>query len=171
MQRMSRGLVCAVWTCVLLLASGSCTSTREHAGAGGGGKTSGGTGGEATTGGSGGMSAEGGKGGTSASGSGGETVAGSGGAGGGSGDAQCDTAADCGYGEIDHEIEEKSDCICRFGCPYIPLNKATIARRDASYAKLCDPTKDSQGKPCPIDDCVPLQAIMCDDHACRAAPR
>lgn len=84
---------------------------------------------------------------------------------------RCETAADCAYGEIDHEIVKKSDCVCLYGCPYLPLNKTTVDRRKASYKALCDPRTDAKGQPCGIDDCVPLKAIACDDHVCRAAPK
>src|SRR6185503_5740778 len=33
--------------------------------------------------------------------------------------SQCQTANDCAWGEIDHEILSRADCICLFGCPYI----------------------------------------------------
>jgi hypothetical protein len=164
---MRLGLVGAALMGVSLLTSGACSSKHDSSGAGSGGTKSGGSGGETT-----GVLAgknSGGSGGNGA-GAGGENAAGSGGVS-GVDTTRCETASDCGYGEIDHEIVQKSDCLCLFGCPYIPLNKATIERRKASYAKLCDPTKDSQGKPCPIDDCVPLEAVVCDDHVCRAAPR
>jgi hypothetical protein len=100
----------------------------------------------------------------------------SGGTGGGgsismSGTTECETAADCGYGEIDHEIEKKSDCICLFGCPHLPLNKTTIERRGKSYQALCDPKVDGKGDRCPIDDCVQLPTPVCDNHVCRAAPK
>ena len=176
MERMSLHLVRAIAAC-LLLASSSCTTTHEHSdggAAGDGGKSAGGGKGGTNAGGTGGKSGGGGKGGANASGTGG-THGGSGGApaagSSGSDATQCETAADCAYGEIDHEILKKSDCICRFGCPYLPLSKTTIERRNASYTKLCDPAKDGQGKPCPIDDCVPLEAILCEDNTCRAAPR
>jgi hypothetical protein len=145
MERLSLGLVCAFVAGLSLLASGSCSSKHEAQGAGTGGMKSGGNGGE--------------------------NAAGSGGASAVVDATHCDTAADCSFGEIDHEIVKKSDCICRFGCPYIPLNKTTIERRNASYAKLCDPSEDGQGKPCPVDDCVPVAVAVCDDQVCRAAPR
>ena len=150
---MSLGLVCALVAGLSLLATGSCSSKRQTPGAGTGGMKSGGSGGENT------------------GGAGSKNAAGTSGTSGGADATRCDTADDCGYGEIDHEIAKKSDCICRFGCPYIPLNKTTIERRNASYTKLCDPSKDGQGQPCPIDDCVPLITAVCDDHVCRAAPR
>jgi hypothetical protein len=148
MTRSSGEIVRRIAAGLVLLAC-ACTSTHEHSGAGAGGKTSGGSGGENAAG------ASSGAGGASASGQ----------------DTKCETAADCGYGEIDHEITKRSDCICLFGCPSLPLNKAAIERRKASYAKLCDPNTDGKGQRCPIDDCVPLTAAVCDNHVCRAAPR
>lgn len=70
----------------------------------------------------------------------------------------CTTDADCGLGEIDHEIYSRSDCLCLFGCAFLPLSKKTIERRQSEYDASCDPRLDAHGNPCPIDDCaVPPQ--------------
>jgi hypothetical protein len=109
-----------------------------------------------------------------AAGSGGRSTGGSSGAGASGSVAAdsttCETASDCAYGEIDHEIVRKTDCICLFGCPSLAQNERVIARRSASYAALCDPTRDGSGNPCPIDDCVVLPAPLCVDGVCKAAP-
>jgi hypothetical protein len=96
-------------------------------------------------------------------------------AGGGAGqsgaDTACDQTSDCEYGEIAHDIASKADCVCLFGCPYLPLNKQTIARRQSQYAASCSPLVDGHGQACPIDDCVQLPAPNCVDHLCVAVRR
>jgi hypothetical protein len=82
----------------------------------------------------------------------------------------CDSDADCGWGEIGHEIETRFDCICLFGCPYIPLNTATIQRRLDQHSMLCEPSRDGQGNPCPIDDCIMPAPAMCIDGRCGGDP-
>lgn len=97
---------------------------------------------------------------------------GNGSTGGGSGTGApydaCATDADCAWGEIDHEIITSSDCICLFGCPYIPLSKATVERRQMQYQTLCTPGQDGQGNPCPIDDCAGPPQIQCQAGHCAA---
>jgi hypothetical protein len=80
----------------------------------------------------------------------------------------CSVAGDCGWGEIDHEILSPSDCICLFGCPYIPLSKVTVDRRTAQYNMFCTPGKDGQGNPCPVDDCAGPGPIACKAGHCAA---
>ena len=87
----------------------------------------------------------------------------------GTGDAgACEVAADCQWGEIDHEILTKEDCICLFGCPYLALSKTTVERRLTQYAALCNPNEDGQGNLCPIDDCAQPPILMCTDKTCVA---
>jgi len=78
----------------------------------------------------------------------------------------CSQASDCGWGEIDHEILAPADCICLLGCPYLPLNRETIARRQDQYDELCDPMVDGSGNPCPVDECVMPPEPTCEDNAC-----
>lgn len=80
----------------------------------------------------------------------------------------CDAPTDCAWGEIPHEILSSSDCVCLFGCPYIPLSKATVDRRSAQYKALCKPNVDGQGHPCGIDDCASPPSITCVNHTCVA---
>jgi hypothetical protein len=81
----------------------------------------------------------------------------------------CSMDSDCGFGEIDHEILSKSDCPCLLGCPYIPQNQETLERRRTQYTALCEPGKNGQGMPCPIDDCVQMPDGVCDDGTCGGA--
>jgi len=80
----------------------------------------------------------------------------------------CATAADCTWGEIDHEIITSSDCTCLYGCPYIPLSKTTVDRRQTQYQDLCTPGQDGQGNPCGIDDCALPPQIECQAGHCAA---
>ncbi len=82
----------------------------------------------------------------------------------------CTTDKDCAWGEIDHEIVAAKDCVCLYGCPYVALSKTTVARRDAQYDSLCDPTRDGQGDACGIDDCAIPNTITCNDGVCGAKP-
>jgi hypothetical protein len=84
-------------------------------------------------------------------------------------DSSCAADADCAWGEIDHEITTRADCICLFGCPGLIQNKTTVARRQAHYAALCDPSTDGQGRPCPIDDCMMPPALACVKGQCAVA--
>jgi hypothetical protein len=83
-------------------------------------------------------------------------------------DTVCVTAADCAWGEIPHEILQPSDCICLFGCPYLPLSKTTVERRLKQHQALCDPSRDGKGQPCPVDDCITPPAIDCRAGVCSA---
>jgi len=159
-------------------AGGSAGAGAGHeAGAGSGGRNAG-AGGEAIAGGGAGRAAGSGghsagssaHAGNDAAGSGGR-VAGRGGSGGAADDRTCSQNSDCSYGEIDHEILKKSDCLCLFGCASLPLNKQTISRRQSQYTALCDPQRNAQGQPCPIDDCVQLPAASCIDQVCVAGQR
>jgi len=78
----------------------------------------------------------------------------------------CESDAGCGWGEIGHEILSATDCICLYGCPYIPLNRTTINRRLEQYGKLCDPRYDGMGQGCGIDDCVVPPTAECVDKRC-----
>jgi hypothetical protein len=81
----------------------------------------------------------------------------------------CSMDSDCGFGEIDHEILSKSDCPCLLGCPFIPQNQATLEHRRAQYAALCEPGRNGQGTPCPIDDCVQMPDAVCVNGTCGGA--
>lgn len=81
-------------------------------------------------------------------------------------DNACTMASDCAWGEIDHEITQRSDCICLFGCPSIPQNRATVERRQAQYRMHCDPRVDGMGDPCPVDDCIAPPPLSCTAGAC-----
>src|SRR5262245_5281987 len=63
----------------------------------------------------------------------------------------CEVDADCGFGEIDHEIYRRADCPCLYGCPYVPLSTAAIERRQSQYDMLCDPRTNGNGDGCGID--------------------
>ncbi len=78
----------------------------------------------------------------------------------------CQTATDCGWGEIDHEILESTDCICLLGCPYLPLSQDAIDRRLEQYQNLCNPQVDGAGNPCPIDECMMPPDPTCVDNVC-----
>jgi hypothetical protein len=78
----------------------------------------------------------------------------------------CEGTNDCDWGEIDHEILSPADCICRYGCAWIPMNKTTNERREKQYAALCDPQHDGQGNPCGIDDCISPPPITCVNGQC-----
>src|SRR6185369_8011773 len=108
----------------------------------------------------------------------GGVTSGAGGAGGGSSTgtdgsgayAACSTANDCAWGEIDHEILTSADCPCLFGCPYIPLSKSTVDRRQAQYNALCTPGVDGMGNGCGVDDCAGPPTAICNAGTCMAAP-
>lgn len=81
----------------------------------------------------------------------------------------CEVDSDCGWGEINREILTSDDCMCLYGCPYLPLPKATVQRRAEQHEKLCDPRVDGAGEPCGIDDCAAPPAIVCSAGKCMAA--
>jgi hypothetical protein len=81
----------------------------------------------------------------------------------------CAVDSDCAWGEIDHEVAGPKDCVCLYGCPYIPLSKQTVERRAAQHAQRCNPQKDGSGQPCGIDDCALPPALSCQAGVCRAA--
>jgi len=60
----------------------------------------------------------------------------------------CSVSSDCVFGEIDHEIRRGTDCLCLYGCPYLPLNRASIERRQSQYDELCNPGEDGNGNSC-----------------------
>lgn len=150
--------------------------TASSGNAGAGGKVSGGN----ANGGKAGGSANGGKPSAGGSGSGGKPSAGGGGSGGkasggaaaggsagtAGSDNACQQASDCAWGEISHEILTKADCMCLFGCPYLPQNRDTVERRRAQYNALCTPGRDGQGMPCPIDDCIDMPDLSCLNGIC-----
>jgi hypothetical protein len=82
----------------------------------------------------------------------------------------CSAAADCTWGEIDKEILKAQDCMCLFGCVYLPQTKTTATRRQMQHTALCTPNKDGMGNPCPVDDCVQPGPIACVNGTCKAAP-
>jgi hypothetical protein len=141
-----------------------------------GGSASSGSGGKASTGGS----ASGGKAGSGGNPNGGKASAGGnpngGKAGGGASaggsagtagsDNACQQASDCAWGEISHEILSKADCVCLFGCPYLPQNRTTVERRRAQYNALCTPGQNGQGMPCPVDDCIDMPDLSCVNSVC-----
>ena len=183
------------WKTGLLLLGLACACSSSHAGGalggggsgtvtgtGGGAVVSGGTGGSAvgatggapgTTGGApgatgGGPAETGGApiGGSEAGSGGCIGFCGAGGTGGDSAQSGCVQDSDCGIGEIDHEILSKRDCMCLFGCAYLPQTTAVIARRAAQYQSLCNPGVDGSGSPCPVDECIPPPQVVCINHAC-----
>jgi hypothetical protein len=81
----------------------------------------------------------------------------------------CQVDADCGWGEIEHEILKPEDCVCLYGCPYIPLSKETVERRAAQHKQLCKPRYDGNGELCGIDDCAEPPTAVCNAGACQAA--
>ena len=81
----------------------------------------------------------------------------------------CAAPTDCAWGEIDHEISSSSDCVCLFGCPHLPLSKATVDRRTAQYNAVCTPGTDGKGNPCPVDDCAAPPKLDCQAGKCAAA--
>jgi hypothetical protein len=78
----------------------------------------------------------------------------------------CESDTDCGWGEIGHDIYSASDCMCLYGCPYIPLNRTTINRRLEQHSALCDPRRDGAGQNCGIDDCVMPPTAKCTEKRC-----
>jgi hypothetical protein len=80
----------------------------------------------------------------------------------------CKVDSDCAWGEIEHEIRSRKDCVCLYGCPYIPLSKQTAQRRAARYAEFCSSREDGNGDPCGIDDCAQPGAVVCNQGACEA---
>jgi hypothetical protein len=82
----------------------------------------------------------------------------------------CEVDADCGFGEIDHEVYRRADCPCLYGCPYLPLSSATIARRQRQYDMICDPRTNGAGEGCGIDDCNAPPEPACIAGRCTAVP-
>jgi hypothetical protein len=83
----------------------------------------------------------------------------------------CTIDSDCAWGEIEHEIRSKKDCVCLYGCPYIPLSKQTVDRRVAQHAQFCSARVDGNGDPCGIDDCAEPGAVVCNQGVCEAGGR
>jgi hypothetical protein len=125
---------------------------------GSGGRGSAGTGGIVTS--SGGRAGSGGSGG----------IPGSGGSPVDAGDpSACSVQSDCAWGDIDREILSATDCPCRYGCPFVPLSRSTLDRRNAQYSALCSPMYDGQGHPCGIDDCISPPVLLCVQGECLPA--
>lgn len=82
----------------------------------------------------------------------------------------CMVNDECSWGEIPIEILKPSDCMCLYGCPYIPQNKATLMRRNQQYRMFCNPRIDGNGHLCGIDDCIALPQAACVDGMCARAP-
>jgi hypothetical protein len=83
----------------------------------------------------------------------------------------CVVDDDCVWGEIPSEILQSTDCVCLYGCVYLPQTKVTAARRLDQYKALCNPATNGKGQPCGIDDCASPGSIACVDGTCKAAPR
>ncbi len=81
----------------------------------------------------------------------------------------CTLDTDCSFGEIGGEIDELEDCPCLYGCPYLPLDKATIERRQSQYEAVCDPGQNGNGDDCGVDDCAPAPRPACIAGKCTAA--
>jgi hypothetical protein len=81
----------------------------------------------------------------------------------------CTVDADCGFGEIRSELVRAEDCPCTYGCPFLPLGKPTIERRQSQYEALCDPRQNGSGEDCGIDDCAPAPTPACVAGKCTAA--
>jgi hypothetical protein len=82
----------------------------------------------------------------------------------------CLTNDDCTWGEISKEILSATDCICLYGCPYLPQTKVTATRRGDQYKALCDPRTNGKGQPCGIDDCALPGPISCINGTCQHEP-
>lgn len=81
----------------------------------------------------------------------------------------CTVDADCGFGEISTEIDDGEDCPCLYGCPFLPLGKVTIERRQSQYEGLCDPHENGNGEACGVDDCAAPPSPACVAGKCTAA--
>ncbi len=79
----------------------------------------------------------------------------------------CSVNDDCTLGEIDVEIAKASDCMCLYGCVYLPQTKVTAARRALQHQKFCKTNVDGQGQPCGIDDCAVPSRAVCVDGSCK----
>ena len=98
------------------------------------------------------------------------TVGGSAGTGGTIGDySACNQDSDCAWTEISVEILGPSDCMCLYGCPYVPVNVQTAQRRAQQYSANCDPKHDGKGVLCGIDDCMLPPVLFCLNGRCAAA--
>src|SRR4051812_8165722 len=92
------------------------------------------------------------------------------GAGGAASTDSCAVDDDCTLGEIEIEITKPSDCMCLYGCVYLPQTKMTAARRASQHQKLCKSDVDGQGQPCGIDDCIVPGTALCMNGKCQVAP-
>jgi hypothetical protein len=92
--------------------------------------------------------------------------------GGSAGAANTDTCTvddDCTFTEIDTEISEPSQCMCLYGCVYLPVTKITAARRLQQHGKFCKSDVDGQGQSCGIDDCVVPGTVACVAGTCKVS--
>ena len=97
----------------------------------------------------------------------GSDVTSAGGAGGGT--DTCIVDDDCTFGEIDKDITMASECICLYGCVYLPVTKITAARRLQQHKKYCQAAFDGHGNPCGIDDCVVPGTVVCMAGTCQVS--
>ncbi len=81
----------------------------------------------------------------------------------------CTVDDDCTFTEIDTEISKASQCMCLYGCVYLPVTKITNARRMQQHEKFCKPDVDGEGNSCGIDDCVVPGTVACVDGACKVS--
>jgi hypothetical protein len=95
----------------------------------------------------------------------GSDVTSTGGAGAPSTDA-CTVDDDCTFTEIDTEISKTSQCMCLYGCVYLPVTKITAARRMQQHEKFCKTDVDGEGNSCGIDDCVVPGTTVCTAGKC-----
>ena len=78
----------------------------------------------------------------------------------------CTVDDDCTFTEIDTEISKGSQCMCLYGCVYLPVTKITAARRLQQHDKFCKADVDGQGNSCGIDDCVVPGTTACMAGKC-----
>jgi hypothetical protein len=78
----------------------------------------------------------------------------------------CTVNDDCTFTEIDNEISKASQCMCLYGCVYLPVTKVTAARRLQQHDKFCKTDVDGQGNSCGIDDCVVPGSTACVAGKC-----
>lgn len=81
----------------------------------------------------------------------------------------CSVDDDCTFTEIDTEISKPTQCMCLYGCVYLPVTKLTAARRMQQHEKLCKPDVDGQGQSCGIDDCVVPGTVACVGGTCKVS--
>jgi hypothetical protein len=99
----------------------------------------------------------------------GSDVTAAGGSAGAANTETCSVDDDCTLTEIDTEIGKASQCMCLYGCVYLPVTKMTAARRMLQHTKFCKPDVDGQGQPCGIDDCVVPGTVACVAGTCKVS--